>query len=480
MTITKRLKTALAHMGASISKFMSIGPRFRAFISGAYNGLIGAFSRPDFSTLADNVLRNPYSARALELIQANAASIRPYARRVVMEAGEAVEQPVNHPFLKLLYRPSPATGWKDFVQELWYNFFMGGENFIYAPGSPLTGAGAGRPRDQLILIPPYQVTEIIRAQPVETAVDAQGQTVERIRKDLPPQVIQYRVQWEDGSESLIPSVRIKHIRLLPDPERPGRGWPVAMKVWRSIKLMEFSDVWNLSVSQHRGRIPFILKYSGPGSLASSPEDFDRQQEEIDKAYQRRSRKSGPWLLEKNFDINTDVLKPTDADYVAGDKLNARKIAVGLGPDPSLLGDGENKTYSNFETALRAFFLLKIIPDMEDLLGELSAWYMPRYGTPDVFLSFDQNSITALQEDQKLRIERLTRATGRPIMATNEARMEMGLEPTDNGADDELWITSNMIPASEVSGIVNPLALDALPTAIIKGKDIQLGDGAARE
>jgi phage portal protein BeeE len=97
----------------------------------------------------------------------------------------------------------------------------------------------------------------------------------------------------------------------------------------------------------------------------------------------------------------------------------------MGIDPALLGDNANKTYSNFQEAVRALIQLKVLPLLNWILDEMNNWYMPRYGTPEAVLFIDESTIKQLREDLNEKMKRLVDGVAGTIITPDEARTELG-------------------------------------------------------
>lgn len=390
-------------------------------------GLSAAWGETHYLALARAGMANPFVKRSYDLIADNMSSIELKVRKGRGDDAEILDE---HPFLSILRRPNPQTGYQGFVQKIIAHLMFGGELFIYAPDSPLTGPNAGipRPGGRITLLRPDRILEIeydpATDDPTWYVVAPPKQT-RRLRGSL------FRRQ---ETEMRIPAARVRHIKLY-DPTSEDTGLPMLVAAWRQVQLQEKGDDWNMSISQHRGRPPGFFKYKGEGLL--DDDQFKRTREQIQEAYKRDSRESLPGLLDGDYDWVPAGISQKDADFILGDEANGRKIAIALGVDPALLGDQGSRTLANLNEALRHLLLLKVLPVLDWLLDEWNHHYMPAYGE-GFSLVYERHGIEPLQEDWDKKFRRLGDAIGDSLMSINEARADLRMQPRDEPEAYQLW------------------------------------------
>lgn len=387
-------------------------------------GLTSSWGETSYIALAQAGMANPYVRRAYDLITDNLSSVSIFAQRGTGDDAKKVD---NHPFLTILKRPNPETGYQGFIAKIIAHLMFGGELFFYAPETPLTGPNAGIPQKggKLELIRPDRVLEFIYdAEDNLVAYRVAPRTHNRLRG----------LGRSTGLERIIPAPRIKHIRLY-CPYDEDFGLPMLISAWRQVQLMEDGDSWNKSVAQNRGRTPGFFKYKGEGVM--DDDQYARTKESMQEAYAKDSKEGRPGLLDGDFDFVPAATSQKDADWLLSDAANGRKVAIALGVDPSLLGDQGSRTLANLNEGLRHLLLLRVLPVLDWLLDEWNHHYMPAYG--DERLTYSRQEIAALEEDWNAKVDRLATAIESTIMTPNEARKELRLNPIPGRPElDVLW------------------------------------------
>lgn len=133
----------------------------------------------------------------------------------------------------------------------------------------------------------------------------------------------------------------------------------------------------------------------------------------------------------------------------------------FGIRPEILGflvGLENSPWSHMETARRLAIEDSAMPVWRRWTSTLDRWLLePADADRGLSVQFDTSAISVLKEDHSKGAEIVARA-GRD-MTRNERRQLLGLEPTDNPADDEIEREAPMrLPA--LAGMSNPLKLEA--------------------
>lgn len=153
------------------------------------------------------------------------------------------------------------------------------------------------------------------------------------------------------------------------------------------------------------------------------------------------------LLEGGLDWKEMGLSPADMHWLEGLKLSAREIAIAFGVPPELIGDSENKTYSNWSESRKAFYEETVLPLMDWLRDELNNWLVPKFGDDRIYVDYDRDEIEALQEDRAAVWERAIKAVEKGILTPNEARLMVGYEEVPGA--DVLMMPGNMMPLATI-------------------------------
>ena len=399
----------------------------RSFISQAWSSLGGVtaslayyfkrqlpgYEPPDFSRLAHALSTDPIGSRAMQLLVSTMSSV---PLQVEQMRGEETKVLEEHPVLDLLKRPHPRMTYARFIRAYLTGLYAGGEVWLRGLG-PDTGPNAGVPRRLRI----HQTTQFA------------GFIGSRLSGGASPMDIEgYKLTVSEGLTSDFTLEEAHHIFNY-DPNNEHRGLPLLLAGWRDLRKQEAADAWNIGLAEGGGRLSGVWTPVGlePGEQVN-PQDHKAAKKAL-RDEERKARASGDSLvLSGSYDYQKSSATPTDADLVDMQDMSGKRIAVAMGVDPSLVGDSGSRTLANLEQGLRALYLLTVLPLLDDLLDELNAWLLPKYGD-DLRLTYDKDAIDVLQEDMSEKYERYTKAHGGPILTLQEAREALGYSTQPEGS-----------------------------------------------
>lgn len=175
-------------------------------------------------------------------------------------------------------------------------------------------------------------------------------------------------------------------------------------------------LWNRNLLKNGARPSGILQVEG-----ILPDDQrERLKQMIQENWSGRNSIS-PKLLENGLKWTATGLSPADMDFTTGLKVLARRICMVLNYPPELVGDSENKTYSNYMEARKALYQDVVCPFLDYLRDEFNTWLAPLFGE-NVKLQYDKDDIEALQENRAQMFDRVAAADW---MTLNEQREATG-------------------------------------------------------
>lgn len=330
--------------------------------------------------------------------------------------GEIIELP-NHPLRSILERPNPWQGGSSFFEDIAGYLMLSGNAYIEA-----VGPERGSPRELYVLRPdrmrvlPGDGTQLVGGY--EYTVN--GETV----KFTPEQIL--------------------HLKTF-NPLNDWYGMSPIEAAARSIDQNNESRAWNVALLQNMARPPGALVTEQTLTEAQ----FERLKEDIERYYTGARNAGRPLLLEGGLDWKEMGLNAQEIAWLEGLKLSAREIAIAFGVPPELIGDSENKTYSNWQESRKAFYEETILPLMDWMKAELNNWLVPKFGDSSVFIDYDKDEIEALSEDRQTMWQRAIDGVKAGIITPNEAREMLGYE-TVEGAD-LLLVSATLIPLAMATG-----------------------------
>jgi HK97 family phage portal protein len=134
------------------------------------------------------------------------------------------------------------------------------------------------------------------------------------------------------------------------------------------------------------------------------------------------------------------------DWLEGRKMSRVEICNVFQVPPELIGIQDQKTYSNYQEARKAFYTETVLPLMDRLCDDLNNWLVPVFGD-NLILDYDKDEIEALQEDRE---KVWTRVQNANWLTVNEKRSATGYEEIDGG--DVVLVPATLVP---IQGAIQP-------------------------
>lgn len=318
------------------------------------------------------------------------------------------EKEIKHPLLKLFKRPNPQEGWAYFFQKVVTYLYITGNAYIEKVGTV--------PKELYCLRPDRIRIEF-------------GDSIQPIKRYV-YNVGERKVYFEPSE--------ILHLKFL-NPNDDWYGLSPIQVAGLTIDQNTLAKKWNTSLLKNSGR-PSAVISSKEGSLGENTikrieESF---REEIGYEHAGIVR-----AIDASIDYKETSITPKDMDWVNVLKNTNRQIAIDFHIPPELIGDSDNKTYSNYQEARKSVYTETILPLMDYFRDEFNTWLLEE----PLHLEYDTDNIEALQEDRQLLWTRAREAVQAGIITPNEGREFLGYT-TIKGAND-LLMPSNLLPYASV-------------------------------
>lgn len=352
--------------------------------------------------LADEgYLRNVIAYRCVgEVARAAAAT-----RWLLFERGARDERELEtHPLLGLIRRPNPLQSGAALIEAAVAHLLIAGNGYVEAV------APKGRPPVELYVLRPDRM----RIVPGATGLPAAYRyTVEGRSRD-------FAVDQVTGRSAIL---HLKTFHPLDDWYGLAAVEPAAY----AIDQHNQAGAWNQALLQNGARPSgaMVLR-ADAGTLTD--EQVERLRRDIDDHFAGAANAGRPLLLEGGLDWRELSLSPKDLDFVAGKHAAARDIALAFGVPPMLLGIPGDNTYANLREARLAFWEQTVLPIVEGLAQDLTAWLAHRFGD-GLRLAPDLDEIAALSLRRERLWAKLERAS---FLTVNEKRAACGYAPIAGG------------------------------------------------
>lgn len=397
------------------------------------------FTERSFRKLSDvGYKQNTYVYAAVKEVSDTAASVPWILKR---KRGDSEKEILDHPLLTLINNPNPLMGRVKFFQNVIGYLMLSGNSYIERVG-PGDNDARQKPRELWPLRPD-------RMQVVP------GTSIN---------LIAGYVYTVNGESTDFDEPMIRHVKTF-NPTNDFYGLsPIAVS-GRSIDQNNEAKAWNVSLLQNMARPPGALTTEH----SQDEEEFNRLRLQIDEEISGKDRAGRPLLLSGGMKWQQMSLSPIDMDWMASQKMSAKEIAITFGVAPELLGDSDNKTYSNFAEARKALYVETVIPLLEFLRWELNSWLVPLFGS-DLMLDFDTDDIAALQEDKEKLWSRVQNANW---LMVNEKRRATGFDDVDGG--DVIMVPVNLVPLGTA-----PLAQSTTKNLVLQNKTFNMDTAEQKE
>lgn len=217
-----------------------------------------------------------------------------------------------------------------------------------------------------------------------------------------------------------------------------------------------------------------------------------QAEQVGQMLERRFRGADKAhrlaVLTQPISFTNLSLTPKDAEFLGLMAWGLREVAMVFGVPPELIGDHEHATYSNIESAEKAFWTDTLIPEANFIADEITEQLVKLFSDEADEVEFDTTDIETLQEDRSELITQITQLVGVGV-PLNRVLQELAprfLPPGQKGYPwgDVAWLSSGLVPIDKAptgGDGTNPVAADqnqnggAKPTAT-DGKPSKVSGG----
>lgn len=356
----------------------------------------------DYKSFAEEAyVRNVIAYQAINKIAEAVSSVRWVAYRGETEVSQS-------PALDLIDNPNPMQSGREFIEAKIGYLMISGNSYderIMVSGQPRE-MYTHRP-DRMKIVPGPNGTP----------------------KAYIYEVASSRVTWQVDE---IGKSDIRHMRLF----NPLNDWygqaPVEAAAY-AIDQHNEAMKWVQALLQNSARPSGALVSKGD---ALTDEQYNRLKAQMEMQYQGGANAGRPMLLEGGLDWKEMGLSPTDMGIIDSKNSAARDISLAFGVPPQLLGIPGDNTYSNYSEARLSFWEDTIIPLVDRLAEEFTAFIGEPYG---VEIRADMDQIPAIVDKRRTLWEMVNAST---VLTINEKREAMGYDPIAGG--DQVFIGMGQI------------------------------------
>lgn len=378
----------------------------------------------NFEKYLDTVRCFPWLSAGIDAIGDMAASVpwRVYVNDELVE---------NHPLQKILDRPNPE-GNQSFRKQI--------TDQLYYTGN-CTISGQGKKEEM-----PWADLEELWVIPFDRMAPKYSG---RARKGSGKPEI---VSWKYGlanAEQTFPATSIIHIRI-PHPVDIVFGISAVRKLEPTLRLMWSAMKYSEAFFDNGGSLgPIITSDTGPTDAEKTAAKlaFEQRHSSVSKAFR------AVWLWASGMKVTSSVSSLKDA-YAHEIMEHCRKtILASLRVKPFAVSDIENANYSNALEQERSLYNGTIIPIHDIILDALNNSPLVRAYGEGTEIRADYSGIEALQPNRGEQMTANVAGVRARIITRNEARENLGYDPTDGG--DEFEAPAPAFPGPGVGGPGDP-------------------------
>jgi HK97 family phage portal protein len=327
-----------------------------------------------------------------------------------------LEEITDHPLLDLMRKPNHMQSGQEFREALIAYMLLSGNTY-----AAKVGPAVGPPRELWTL----------RPDRVEVLPDARNY------------VSGFKYSLSRNDYTTYKREQVMHLKNFAALDDYYGLSPIAVAA-RGIDADNAANEWNTGLLQNGGRPSGAMVTE---QTLSDPQ-YERLTKVINDKYSGAKNAGRPMLLEGGLKWQEMSLSPKDMDFVQNKKTSLKEIAAAFSTPPELLGDSDNKTYSNYKEARFAFYMETILPALDKVADKFNAELVPDFGDTSLFLAYDKEAIDALKDSVDALFTRVFGAVDRGLLTINESREAMGYEAVSGG--DVRYIRAGMIPEGDYS------------------------------
>jgi len=334
---------------------------------------------------------------------------------------QSLKEVENHPILTLLDQPNPDQSFSDFLKNAIGYKLITGNSYIYGQ-RPEFGSNRGKIIGLSVL--PSQLMNIVGNQTVEY----------------------YNVS---GSNTRIEKENILHLKYWnPD-------YNAGLQLYGQSPLRAGLKVLDLNNTSYKSQTEIIANKGAYGMLSdlsggATPEQLQQLKDKFQNASANEIM-----ILASDLKWTQFGLPNQDLQILQQMDLNLRDLCNLYGVPSLLLGDNNQKTFSNFEQAEKSLIYNVIVPELTAFEDALNKWLLPAYEKADgkkYQITYDITVLPQLAKDLTQVVSQLKEMWW---TTPNEKRLATNYgEDTSNPLMNEYFIPQNLVPLSEQSININ--------------------------
>ena len=368
---------------------------------------------------------NPYVRACTELLGSNMAMLPIELKDA---NGELIEK---HKILDILERPNSMQSKQQFWEQWSVEQTLGGSTFLHANGPDLEPPVNNKPE---------QTNELYSYRPDLIQIKAGGHTgVPTAYVYAPNQNLRFPVDQINGNS------RIWHIKLpnALDGSPFTTGTPPVKGCVREINYYNSGMTHNNARFENGVSMSGMFVFTDPAFAATQTVEQMRDWHALINEQYQGALNAGRVMVVNGMEFKQFGGSLKDMDFQNGMQEAARRIATAIYRTPSqLLNIPGEQTYSNYETAMLAYWQQTIIPMGQRIVDALNHWFVPQFDD-SLKLSINLEKVDALATLMSAKFENALKGAG--FLTVNDQRRMVNEEPLDEAEADQVLIPAGLLP-----------------------------------
>lgn len=366
----------------------------------------------------ETYMKNVIAFRCMDYKAKSVASVPWKLFKQLEEGREMIKQ---HPIIELIKRPNPQYSWQVLMIRCLIYFDISGNSF-FEKVSPDTGPNITIPQELYNLRPDkFKIEQNDKGQIIAYIYD---------NSEI------FEVDPITGESD------IKHIKSF-HPTNDIWGLSTTEPTAREIDSSNDATEWNKKVLENEGRPGMIIMAGG----GMNQKQYDRLEKHLRETYEGAANAGKTLILESTDKIDAKPYNwnPKEMDFIEGNRELARRVCLGYGVPPQLLGIPGDSTYSNYKEARQAFWEETVLFYLNLIKSELNNWFFPNE-EEKLYIDFVLDDVPALEPKRTMLWDRAQKSD---FLTVNEKREMVKYEKIEGG--DVILTPATMIPL-EMAGI----------------------------
>lgn len=320
----------------------------------------------------------------------------------------------NHIIMNLLENPNPKQGWSDFVKEALGYKLLTGNAYIYGSKPEF-----GQNTDKIVGL---------------TALPSQLMNIVSNNTD----VEYYNLA---GSNQRLEKENILHMKYWnPD-------YSTSMNQYGMSPLRAGLKVLALNNEAYKAQGDIMANRGAYGMLGAAGDALPEQLEQLKNKF--KNAETGEILITSQELKWTQFGQPSDELQILESMgLNLRDLCNLYGFPSLLMGDDSQKTYSNYEQAVKSMIFNCVVPLITELRDNLNKWLVPAYSKAEgkqYYIDFDISVLPELATDMDKLVNQLNLQYW---LTPNEKRAAVKYGTLPDPAMDKIYIPQTLVPIED--------------------------------